>query len=148
MPIVVRLGAFRTLMNYLGSVGKIMKDSGLEELFEEVYAPNSIPHIISGKAYSRSVRAHTLAQSALVNLLLEKVTSDCGTNINFMKNLCEKVMTDDLSTEDINEVTSSSLYIDLRVRLKTLKESLNSLEWQINTCVFAIIIVVVTFLVL
>ena len=65
MPVVVRLGGFHTLMSYLGSIGKIMKGSGLKELFEEAYAPSTVPHLISGHAIARSCRGHILAQSAL-----------------------------------------------------------------------------------
>ena len=42
IPVVVRLGGFHTLMSYLGSIGKIMKGSGLKELFEEAYAPSTL----------------------------------------------------------------------------------------------------------
>ena len=37
-------------MSFLGSVGMVMKGSGIEDIFAEVYAENSIPHILSGKA--------------------------------------------------------------------------------------------------
>lgn len=35
--IIVRLGGFHLLMSYLGTIGYIMKGSGLEELWETVY---------------------------------------------------------------------------------------------------------------
>ena len=71
LPIACRLGGFQTLMSFLGSVGMLMKGSGIEDLFAEVYAENSIPHIMSGKAIARSLRAHLSVQSALMTLLIQ-----------------------------------------------------------------------------
>ena len=70
---MVRLGGFHTLMSYLGSIGKIMKGSELEELFEETYAPSTVPHLISGHAIARSCRGHTLAQSALTSTTMIQI---------------------------------------------------------------------------
>ena len=58
LDIVARLGGFDTLITYLGGIGKVMKGSGTEELFNEVYPENTVQHIISGKAVSRALRAH------------------------------------------------------------------------------------------
>ena len=41
-------------------VGKIMDGSGLEKVWEEVYAPNSIPHMLAGKATARALRGYFL----------------------------------------------------------------------------------------
>ena len=38
LDIVARLGGFHTLVSYLGAIGKVMKGSGIEELFNKVYA--------------------------------------------------------------------------------------------------------------
>ena len=75
LNIVVRLGGFHTMMSFLGSIGCLMEGSGLERLLEAVYAKNTVPHIMSGKAVSRAVRAHLLVESALTCVLLEKCTS-------------------------------------------------------------------------
>ena len=40
LPVIVRLGGFHLLKSYLGSLGYIMKDSGLEELFQRVFTQN------------------------------------------------------------------------------------------------------------
>ena len=70
MNIVCRLGGFHTLMSFLGSIGSMMKGSGLEESLEKAYGPNAINHILSGKAFSRALRAHFLVEAALVNKLI------------------------------------------------------------------------------
>ena len=80
LDIVCRLGGFHILMSFLGSLGGIMKGSGLEELFGEVYAENSVVHIIAaGEAVSRALRAHFLTESALMTLIVDKGIVDANT---------------------------------------------------------------------
>jgi hypothetical protein len=47
LNIMCRLGGFHTLMSFLGSIGKLMAGSGLEEVFEEVYAEHHLHHLQS-----------------------------------------------------------------------------------------------------
>ena len=67
---VCMLGGFHLLMRFIGSIGPLMKSSGLEDAIEQIYAKNTVPHIISGKAISRAIRAHFLVESALVSKLM------------------------------------------------------------------------------
>jgi len=69
---VVRLGGFHCIMSFLGCIGQLMSGTGLNELFETVYAPNTVPHIMSGKAVARAVRGHSLASTALCILLMRE----------------------------------------------------------------------------
>jgi len=55
LNVVIRLGGFHMLMNFLGSVGHLMRGSGLEEVFCEIFGPNTVEHIFAGKAYSRLI---------------------------------------------------------------------------------------------
>ena len=70
--IVLRLGGFHTEMSFLGSMGATMQGSGLEELFEAIYAKNTIPHMMSGKAISRAIRGHLIVDYALNTMLIAK----------------------------------------------------------------------------
>lgn len=79
---VLRLGGFHTVMSFLGSIGHIMSDSGLQELLETVYAQNAVPHMLTGKAVSRGIRGHSLAYTALHSLLVGQVFQ-----IDIFKNL-------------------------------------------------------------
>ena len=45
-------------MNFLGSIGKLMARLGIEELLDEVYVENSVEHMLSRKAVSRSLHGH------------------------------------------------------------------------------------------
>ena len=70
--VVLRLGGFHVEMSFLGAIGHIMAGSGIEELFEVIYAKNTVSHILSGKAVARAVRGHFLMDSALHALLLSE----------------------------------------------------------------------------
>ena len=52
MNTICILGGFHTMMRFLGSIGSIMKELGLEEMLETVYGHNAVNHMISGKAAS------------------------------------------------------------------------------------------------
>ena len=58
------------MMNFVGSIGSVMKGSGLEEALETAYIPNAVTQMISGKAITRALRGHFLVEGALVNKLM------------------------------------------------------------------------------
>ena len=73
LNIVCRLCGFHVMMSFIGSIGSMMKGSGLEEALETVYGSNAVTHMISGKAISRALRGHFLVEAALVNKLILEV---------------------------------------------------------------------------
>ena len=58
------------MMSFLGRLDGMMRGSGLSDLFSEVYPGHSVQHILSGKAVSRALRAHFLAEAALTSIQL------------------------------------------------------------------------------
>ena len=76
MDIVCRLGGFHTLMSFLGSIGTVMDGSGIESALGEVYGENVIQHLMSGKAYARSLRGHFLLEAALTQKLIDGFYQD------------------------------------------------------------------------
>ena len=68
--IVLRLGGLQVEMSCSGCIGHVMAGSGSEEVLELVYAKNTVPHILSGKAVARTIRGHLLIDSALNALLV------------------------------------------------------------------------------
>ena len=72
--IVLRLGGFHTEMSFLGCIGHLMAASGLQELLEQVYAPNAVVHMLNGKATARALRGHLIVDAALNAVLLSQVT--------------------------------------------------------------------------
>lgn len=81
---VIRLGGFHLLMSFTGSIGYIMNGSGLKELFNTIYALNSIEKIMVGHAYSRAVRAHMLTHLAIAKIVLQFIdlTSDLSAELD------------------------------------------------------------------
>ena len=67
-------------MSFLGSIGHLMEGSGLREALESVYAANTVSHMMSGHAYSRALRGHTLVISALMITILEPYVSSLDGN--------------------------------------------------------------------
>ena len=68
-----RLGGFHWLMSATGSLGYLMTGSGLDDLFK-IDTPGTVPHIMSGHAYSRAFWAHLLASSALLSSPMKLIT--------------------------------------------------------------------------
>ena len=93
--IFVLLGGFHLLMSYMGSLGFIMAGSGLESMWETVYAPNSIQHMLTGHAYSRALRAHILSSAAISSVLLETPGCLTGVNIDRLQNIKEELLDSD-----------------------------------------------------
>ena len=75
-----------------------MAGSGLQELFELMYAPNAVVHMLAGKALARAVRAHLIIESALNALLLSDAM-----NINLFS-------TSEDEAESSLEVVATDLY--------------------------------------
>ena len=82
--VIFRLGGFHLLMSYLGTIGYIMEGSGIEEMWQTVYAKNSIYQMMSGHAYERSIRAHLLAHQSLVILI---TSNFCDFRTDFLEGL-------------------------------------------------------------
>lgn len=71
--VVVCLGGFHLKMSFLGTIGHLMAGTGLDDVLAQVYAENSVNHMLSGKAYARAVRGHLLVDSALNSIMLNDV---------------------------------------------------------------------------
>ena len=52
MKVFLPLGGFHQLMSFLGSIGTLMEGSGMGTALESLYAPVTVGHMITGKAYS------------------------------------------------------------------------------------------------
>ena len=52
-------------MSFLCSIGSLMDGSGIAELLETSYGPNSVNQMLSGKAVSPALRGYFLADAAL-----------------------------------------------------------------------------------
>ncbi|KAL8572752.1 hypothetical protein ACOMHN_030334 [Nucella lapillus] len=68
---VVRLGEFHTCMSFLSVIGKRFDDSGLADILLEAgtVAQGSLPGVMKGKQYNRSIRVVKLMTEALRRML-------------------------------------------------------------------------------
>ena len=83
ISIVIILDGFHLMMSYMGSVGTLIKESGLEEALTTCYGSNTVEHMITGKAVSRVLRGHLLTSSSIQIKLLTPFfprTHDCMDN--------------------------------------------------------------------
>ena len=104
--VIVRLGRFHLLMSYLESIGQIMAGSGLETLWETVYAKGTIVHMLSGHAFSLALRAHILTLVVLINVLIDDFASLDTIDIDHLKNLYSKIVKQEEKIEDVIEDSS------------------------------------------
>ena len=125
LDIVCRLGGFHTLMSFLGSVGKLMMGSGIEELFEEVYAEDTVKHMTTGKAYARSLRAHLMTQSVLVEHLVE-IMEDEGKlpPMTDFESCYSKLLKSELTVEDLLEFSNRKSTRSFEEEMKKLTNRL------------------------
>ena len=68
--IVCRLDGLHLMTSFLGSIGSMMKGSGLEEALETVYGHNAVTHMISGKGVSKALHGRFFIKAALLNKLI------------------------------------------------------------------------------
>ena len=57
-------------MSFLGSIGTLMEESGMRPALESLYAPVTVGHMMTGRAYSQANRGHFLSISSLLTILL------------------------------------------------------------------------------
>lgn len=73
LDVFCRLGSFHMLMNFIGSIGKVMAGSGLEEVLEQCYGPSTVVQMLSGRAFARALRGYFLVAAGLEVLLLQQM---------------------------------------------------------------------------
>ena len=100
--VIVRLGGFHLLISFMGAVGTIMAGRGIEEIWETVYAPNAVVHMLTGHAYARGLRAHFLTQLAVAIILFECmcITPDVKSG---MLSLHDAVLNGELHITDVEQ---------------------------------------------
>ena len=77
--------------------------SGLQELLEVVYAGNTVTHMMTGKAVSRAICGHLLADAALTSTLLADVN-----NVTVPTKDAVEAQTCDDETNEKKQLTVSS----------------------------------------
>ena len=70
---VPRLGGMHTLVSFIGAVGTLMSNSGLEEVMNSAFA--GVPKMLSGKKSPQNVRALRLVTEELVRGIIADTES-------------------------------------------------------------------------
>ena len=76
---VIQMGGFHIVMNYLAVLGKKYQSSGIADLLIESgkYESTSTSILLKGKSYNRGVRAHNIVMEALFRLQLCASCNGC-----------------------------------------------------------------------
>ena len=82
---IPRLGGMHTLMNFVGAVGTLMANTGLEELLQA--AIGSVPKMLSGKYFPQNVRALRMVVEVVLHDLL---VDTCCNSYEYLMNLLEE----------------------------------------------------------
>jgi hypothetical protein len=105
--VIVRLGGFHLLMSFLGSIGYIIGGSGIRELWETVYAPHTVTHMLTGHAVQRAVRAHLLTHSAINTMLLSSLPEEQVPSMELLQSTYKQCFEN--KTNTINKETNDIL---------------------------------------
>lgn len=81
----VRLSSFHVIMSLMGEIGKIMENSGLKDVMLEMYSEELVEKIMSGHAYSRALRAHSLIHLVLAKMIFQEVILTAEETISLNK---------------------------------------------------------------
>lgn len=136
--IVLLLGGFHTVMSFLGCIGSLMEDMGLQETFETIYAANSVTHMMSGKAFSRAVRGHFIVDNAVNTLLREIVPqvngerqNDWNAMLSEIDGLYEKVFSGHIQLDEVttHEILKSAKEIFEQVKQRLSQKSRTAKLW-------------------
>jgi len=119
-----RLGGFHLLSSYMGGMGFIMNGSGLTNLWMNVYATNSIGHMLDGKAYSQALKSHLYSAAAITTLLLETPGCLSGINTGKLNDIHTMLLTADCS------ITS----VDSEVVVQQIHQILDDLTNDLSQC--------------
>ena len=76
------------------------------------------------KQLQEALRAHTLPESALMTLLLEKLVEDEGLNVERLRYVYDKILTSEFNDEMLYELISCNAFIKIANDLEKLKTKL------------------------
>ena len=120
-------------MSYLGCIGYIVHDTGLTEVLEQIYASNTVKHILTGHAVPRAMRARCIVDLSINIMLLMNLynthsdtkESDivCPEDIDTSRDIYERTLCNDISVDEITscEVLNKmrEVYYDRKIVLKS-----------------------------
>ena len=136
LKVILILGGFRTMMSYVGCIGKLMSQSGLSTALETVYGKVAVTHILTGKAIAKALRGFFMLESVLISRLLSQFFPEISKDFSENKIDIMSDMDDDSSsygTEsdyDINEDNDDGVTSDDPVRNENNVKQLSDIEFK------------------
>jgi hypothetical protein len=135
--VILRLGGFHLEMSFAGCIGHLMDGAGLSELLGSVYAPNTVSHMLNGKAIALAVRGYFLTDTALTSIMISKIYNisledseeenlgDEQSDQNSRELLDAEKLFDALMNREvsISEVCQNPLLDDIHGKLANFRES-------------------------
>ena len=103
-----------------------MAGSGIEDVFEEVYAANSIDQMLLGKSVERALRAHLMTESALMGLLIKYIQENNNIDTSLLEAYYKKAVDEQLDDSEVADMTNSDEYVKLQSLIKETKTSLKN----------------------
>lgn len=85
---VSRLGGMHTLMNFVGAVGTLMADSGLQEVLQAAFG--GVPKMLTGKKFPQNVRALRMVTEEILHTILTEQRDQIGSHTQLMDILEQK----------------------------------------------------------
>lgn len=67
-----------------------MIDSGLEEMWKQIYAKNAVVHMVNGLTYARTLRAHSLSLMTLGQCL--EYQSLTNSDVQILPEICSQII--------------------------------------------------------
>ena len=80
---ISRLGGMNTVMSFVGCVGKLMADSGLEDVMKAAF--EGVAHMLIGKKFPQNVGALQLVAEEIIRLTIAQSI----TSVELMNNLAK-----------------------------------------------------------
>ncbi|GBM46407.1 hypothetical protein AVEN_158291-1 [Araneus ventricosus] len=88
---------------------------------EPIYAPNSLGQILTGHAYARAIRAHTLLHLTLATIISKELVIDDDMDAN-LQNTIEYVKNNTISYNDIENCAEKTEALVYQCNKKNLKQ--------------------------
>ena len=100
-------------MSYVGSIRKVMSESGLSTALETVYGKVAVTHVLTGKAIARALRGFFMLESVITSQFFPEVFSkEFDENQNdITSDMDDGSSSDDIESDyDINEDNDDGEY--------------------------------------
>lgn len=125
--VFIRLGSFHIICAYFSCVGKVLENSGFEDIVLEsgLCASGSLNGVVSGKHYNRALRVHIIFLEALERLFLERFlkTKCADGNWNRIKDVIKNL---DISLSTLRSCQCNSEFASLFCDCQNYRSALKS----------------------